>query len=155
MISRFRGLPPNGIHFKHSEEIFTLVANAGANAGANARIPRQEVTSVTFARAEIWGKVQTSLLTSTGCRGFVGCMPPTRHSAVPNFGGLRSEFRRRRSDAGLTYDALAEKTGVSRRTLISIENGQSNGSVETWYNIAGALDIDMSDLMRSLYTADK
>jgi transcriptional regulator with XRE-family HTH domain len=82
-------------------------------------------------------------------------MPPTRHSAVPNFGALRSEFRRRRSDAGLTFDALAEKTGVSRRTLISIENGQSNGSVETWYHIAGALDIDMSELMRSLYAADK
>jgi transcriptional regulator with XRE-family HTH domain len=82
-------------------------------------------------------------------------MPPHRHSAVPNFGALRSEFRRRRRDAGLTYDALAEKTGVSRRTLISIENGQSNGSVESWYRIAGALDIDMADLMRSLYSADK
>ena len=82
-------------------------------------------------------------------------MPPTRHSAVPNFGALRSEFRRRRSDAGLTYDALAEKTGVSRRTLISIENGQSNGSVETWYRIAGALNVNMSDLMRTLYSAEK
>jgi DNA-binding XRE family transcriptional regulator len=82
-------------------------------------------------------------------------MPPHRPSAVPNFGALRSEFRRRRNDAGLTYDALAEMTGVSRRTLISIENGQSNGSVETWYHIARALGINMSDLMSSLYSSDK
>lgn len=81
-------------------------------------------------------------------------MPPHRSSAVPNFGALRLEFRRRRNDAGLTYDALAEKTGVSRRTLISIENGQSNGSVDTWYRIAGALDTTMTDLMRSLYSPD-
>jgi DNA-binding XRE family transcriptional regulator len=82
-------------------------------------------------------------------------MPSHRSLAVPNFGALRSEFRRLRSDAGLTYDALAEKTGVSRRTLISIENGQSNGSVETWYLIAGALEITMADLMRSLDSIDK
>ncbi len=82
-------------------------------------------------------------------------MPPHRPSAVPNFGALRSEFRRRRSDAGLTYDALAEKTGVSRRTLISIENGQSNGSVETWYHIAGALGVSVSELMNMLDSSDK
>ncbi|CAB4889969.1 unannotated protein [freshwater metagenome] len=50
----------------------------------------------------------------------------------------------------MSYDALAEKTGVSRRTLISVENGQSNGSVETWYRITDAFGISMSDLMATL-----
>jgi transcriptional regulator with XRE-family HTH domain len=50
----------------------------------------------------------------------------------------------------MSYDALAERSGVSRRTLISVENGQSNGSVETWYHIAEALSVSLSDLMAAL-----
>lgn len=77
-------------------------------------------------------------------------MPPQRPFGMPNFGALQSEFQRLRHQSGLTYDALAEKTGVSRRTLISIENGQSHGSVETWYRISRAFGVNLSDLMKNL-----
>lgn len=77
-------------------------------------------------------------------------MPPIGSSSAPDFGALRAEFRRLRRDSGLTYDALAEKTGVSRRTLISIENGQSNGSVESWYHISRALGTNLADMMTML-----
>lgn len=77
-------------------------------------------------------------------------MPPHTYFVVPNFGALQSEFQRLRHQSGLTYDKLAEQTGVSRRTLISIENGQSHGSVETWYRISRAFGLTVSDLMKNL-----
>ena len=77
-------------------------------------------------------------------------MPPSRPIGAPNFRALQSEFQRLRHSSGLTYDALSEKTGISRRTLISIENGNSHGSVDTWYRIARAFGVTMSDLMTIL-----
>ena len=94
--------------------------------------------------------VQVPVLQHTGWRGWLKECPPFRPTRAPNFDALRSEFRRLRSESGMSYDALAEKTGVSRRTLISVENGQSNGSVETWYRITDAFGISMSDLMATL-----
>lgn len=57
---------------------------------------------------------------------------------------LRLELSVQRSLHELTYDSLAELSGVSRRTLISIETGQSRGSLETWMKICRALTLDFS-----------
>lgn len=45
---------------------------------------------------------------------------------------------------------MAELSGVSRRTLISIETGQSNGSLESWYYISKALKVELSELLKAL-----
>ena len=59
-------------------------------------------------------------------------------------GALRLELSVQRSLAQLTYDGLALLSGVSRRTLISIETGESRGSLETWMKICRALNHDFS-----------
>ena len=52
---------------------------------------------------------------------------------------------------GLSQEALAEKAGISRSLVSSIEApGVANGfSLEVFFNIADALDIDPADLINA------
>lgn len=52
---------------------------------------------------------------------------------------LGAALRAARVAAGLTQAQLAERSGVSRRTIISIENGHSAGEVGRILTIARAL----------------
>lgn len=45
---------------------------------------------------------------------------------------------------------LAEKTGISRRTLIAMETGTTNGRLESWFRISQAFDIAISDLLEGI-----
>lgn len=63
---------------------------------------------------------------------------------------LQLEMSIRRAESGLTYDALAKKSGVSRRTVISIETGTSRGSLDSWMRIYGALDCDFGAFLQEL-----
>lgn len=71
----------------------------------------------------------------------------------PNFSALRIEFSRIRNERGWTYEVLADKSGVTRRTLISIETGETNGSLDTWFRIAQAFEMPLGDLLLPLTTA--
>lgn len=72
---------------------------------------------------------------------------PTRD---PNFEALRLTLARLRDERGWSFDELAERSGVSRRTLIEMEHGQSNGRLESWFRIAEAFETPLSDLVRVL-----
>ena len=63
---------------------------------------------------------------------------------------LQLEMSIRRAESGLTYDALAERSGVSRRTVISIETGTSRGSLDSWMRIYNALGCDFGALLQAL-----
>jgi len=75
----------------------------------------------------------------------------------PNFAALRVRLSQLRAERGWSYDDLAERSGVSRATLISIETGHargrrpgtpsSRGSVESWWRIARALGVPIEDLL--------
>jgi DNA-binding XRE family transcriptional regulator len=52
----------------------------------------------------------------------------------------------RRSQRRLTYDELAEASGVSRRTIIAVETGKSPGSMETWFRLATALEVGFDEM---------
>lgn len=53
-------------------------------------------------------------------------------------------YRRLRGD--LTQQELADRTGVSRQSIISIENGRFRPSVELALRLARALDAQVEDL---------
>jgi transcriptional regulator with XRE-family HTH domain len=53
----------------------------------------------------------------------------------------------RRQSAGLTFDELAARSGLSKTILRRIENGQGNPSVETLFRIARALELPLSSLL--------
>ncbi|MFT6534656.1 MAG: transcriptional regulator with XRE-family HTH domain [Alpinimonas sp.] len=66
-------------------------------------------------------------------------MPLADRLAEQLLSSLRLEMSIERNLQGLTYDDLAQASGVSRRTLVSIETGASRGSVESWLHICDAL----------------
>ena len=68
---------------------------------------------------------------------------------LPALDNLRRFLSLRRSKLGLTYDQLALASGVSRRTIVSIETGNSPGSMATWYRLAAALNIGFDELFAS------
>jgi transcriptional regulator with XRE-family HTH domain len=81
----------------------------------------------------------------------------------PNFDALRAELARLRHNRGWSYDQLAARSGVGRATLVSMESGKprrnptkpaSRGSLESWYRVARAFDVDLGNLLQTLYVED-
>jgi putative transcriptional regulator len=68
----------------------------------------------------------------------------------PNLEELRLELSRLRAERGWSYDELATRSGLSRRTLIEIEQGRTIGSLATWHAIAHALGAPVGSLLDAL-----
>ncbi|UWE11944.1 helix-turn-helix transcriptional regulator [Actinacidiphila bryophytorum] len=68
----------------------------------------------------------------------------------PNLQALRMELARLRSERGWTYDELARRSGLSRRTLIEIEQGRTVGTLTTWHALAHALGAPLDELFGAL-----
>ncbi|MFI0901610.1 helix-turn-helix transcriptional regulator [Streptomyces sp. NPDC020983] len=68
----------------------------------------------------------------------------------PDFEALRLKLARLRANRGWTYEQLAERSGVSRRTLIDIEQGRTYGLLKTWHALAHALDTSFDELLGPL-----
>ncbi len=68
----------------------------------------------------------------------------------PNLPALRLELARLRSERGWTYDELARRSGLSRRTLIEIEQGRTIGSLKSWHALAHALNVSGDHLFAAL-----
>ncbi len=58
-----------------------------------------------------------------------------------------SPLRVFRTYRGLTQQALADATGVSKTTISELETGRKTGSVKTLARIARALNVDIDDLI--------
>jgi putative transcriptional regulator len=78
----------------------------------------------------------------------------------PDFEALRLNLARLRASRGWSYEELSERSGVSRASLISIETGRSRrrpgvpaskGTLDSWYRIARAFDVDLGEVLRPLY----
>jgi len=53
--------------------------------------------------------------------------------------------------AGLTYEQLAEKSGLSRQTLLNIASGKYNGDLRTWMLLARAFETDLDSLLSTTW----
>lgn len=51
-----------------------------------------------------------------------------------------------RTAAGLRQEDLAERVGVSRQTIISVESGRYNPSLELAWRLSKALGVTIEDL---------
>lgn len=65
----------------------------------------------------------------------------------PDLTQLRAIFVRRRAEAGLTYDQLAERSGLSRQTLLNLAGGKVKGDLRTWMLLARAFGTDLDALL--------
>lgn len=60
---------------------------------------------------------------------------------------IRNRIRRLRFDANeMTQAELAEKAGVTRQTIISVESGKYCPSLELAFRIAGAFGVRIEDV---------
>lgn len=66
---------------------------------------------------------------------------------APVLGHLAANLKRLRQQAGLSQEALAQASGVSRRMLVAMESGDSNVSLSTLDRIAAALGVMLPDLI--------
>ena len=66
---------------------------------------------------------------------------------------IRSEVRKHRLLAGITQQELAERIGVTRQTILSIEKGKYTPSVALALRLAAVFDVRVEDLFQ-LETGD-
>src|SRR5579859_7374589 len=60
---------------------------------------------------------------------------------------IGERVRARRRARGWTLDELAQRSGVSRRMLVNVEQGVSNASIATLLRLAEALAIGLPSLV--------
>ncbi|WSX13306.1 helix-turn-helix domain-containing protein [Streptomyces sp. NBC_00988] len=63
---------------------------------------------------------------------------------------LRQSLSRLRAQRGWSYDQLAAHSGLSRRTLIEIEQGRTIGTLATWHALAHAFNVPLGELLDPL-----
>ncbi|MER6406234.1 helix-turn-helix transcriptional regulator [Streptomyces viridosporus] len=68
----------------------------------------------------------------------------------PDLDALRLELARLRAARGWSYDELAARSGLARRTLIEIEQGRAVGTLKTWHALAHALETPLDKLFSTL-----
>ena len=86
-------------------------------------------------------------------------MPHPTPELEPDIAALRLHLARLRSARGLSYTELAARAGISRSTLVYLENGKPNktdraatvGNVVTWFRLAQALELPIGELLAPLY----
>ena len=60
---------------------------------------------------------------------------------------LARNLRSLRRVKGMSLDALAKASGISRNTIINIEQGDSNANLDTLYRLAKGLGVRASVLI--------
>jgi transcriptional regulator with XRE-family HTH domain len=79
--------------------------------------------------------------------------PPVREErervAVP----IARAVRRLRSERSWTLDELAARSGISRRLIVQIEQGQANPSIGTLLRLADAFEVALAELLPETATA--
>lgn len=61
---------------------------------------------------------------------------------------VRNSIRARREEAGLTQADLARTLGITRQTLIAIEQGRYSPTLELAFQISRAFDAGLDDLFQ-------
>lgn len=70
----------------------------------------------------------------------------------PDATALRLSLAQLRAQHGWSYDELAARSGLSRRTLIEIEQGRTIGTLATWHALAHAFTMPLGELLGPLCT---
>lgn len=61
---------------------------------------------------------------------------------------VTNSIRQRREEAGITQADLAGRIGVTRQTLIAIEQGKYSPTLELAFQIARAFEVGIDDLFQ-------
>lgn len=66
----------------------------------------------------------------------------------PPKGRVDNRIRALRTELGLTQQALADKVGATRQTIIAVEAGKYSPSLELAFRIARAFDLPFEEVWR-------
>lgn len=69
----------------------------------------------------------------------------------PDMTQLRVVLSRARANAGWTFEELAERSGVSRQTLLNLSSGKYAGDLKTWLKLSRAFGIGMDELLAPVW----
>lgn len=69
----------------------------------------------------------------------------------PDLSQLRVIFVNARARSGLTFEQLAERSGLHRQTLTNIARGRARGDLRTWLLLARAFEIQLDDLLEPVW----
>lgn len=64
---------------------------------------------------------------------------------------LRQVFNVQRERSGMTYDDLAEASGISRRTLLHISSGKYVGDLRTWIVLAKVWGVSLDEVLAPVW----
>lgn len=69
----------------------------------------------------------------------------------PNLTALQAIFKQRRAVSGMSYDALASRSGLTRGTLINLGTGRYRGDLRTWLLLSRAWEVTLDELMAPVW----
>ncbi|MBK81149.1 MAG: transcriptional regulator [Gammaproteobacteria bacterium] len=67
---------------------------------------------------------------------------------------LAANLKRLRNATGLSQEALADRAGLHRTYISSVERGRRNVTLDNIFALAAALDVEASELLRSIEDGD-
>lgn len=68
----------------------------------------------------------------------------------PDYGALGREVARLRRERGLSLEGLAARSGVSRKSVVNVEQAHKAPDVRVLHGLAHGLGVPLPDLIRAL-----
>ena len=69
----------------------------------------------------------------------------------PDLARLAAAFQEGRERSGMTFDELAEASGLARQTLLNLSAGRFHGDLKTWAILAKTWDVSLDDLIAPIW----
>lgn len=69
----------------------------------------------------------------------------------PHLDRLQAIFKERRASSGMSYDVLANRTGLTRGTLMNLATGRYRGDLRTWLLLAKAWNTTLDELLAPVW----
>lgn len=73
------------------------------------------------------------------------------HIGEPDLTQLRLILNRHREASGMTFEQLAERSGLSRQTLLNISAGRNYGDLRTWLKLSSAFEQSLDAMLSDVW----
>lgn len=64
---------------------------------------------------------------------------------------LARAFKVHKANSGMTYDQLADATGLARQTLLNLAAGRTYGDLRTWLILAKVWEVDLDKITSKVW----
>ncbi|MDQ0648537.1 DNA-binding XRE family transcriptional regulator [Microbacterium natoriense] len=76
------------------------------------------------------------------------------HVGEPDLAQLSLVLNRYREISGMTFEQLAERSGLSRQTLLNISAGRNYGDLRTWLKLASAFEVSLDAMLSDVWNEE-